>query len=181
MKFSTLSSCTVTLTYDRAVNQEQGHPIEDIGISSWPVDVVEFGADAYAHRKQVDVKQLYKQVPQTAWVSWSSRQAEFSSSSSYSSSSSHSWGQNAGARQMAWVLRTPVERPSRMRKKCCNCQRNLGSISVSLSPSPTHLSHITNINPFATLSRIKSDRYIFLKKCVQSFIEPRYYVSFICM
>ena len=35
-------------------------------------------------------------------------------------------------------------------------------------PSPTHLSHITNINPFATLSRIKCERYIFLKKCVRS-------------
>ena len=44
------------------------HPVKDIGISSWPVDKVEFGADAYAHRKQVDVKQKYNQVPQTAWV-----------------------------------------------------------------------------------------------------------------
>ena len=30
------------------------------------MDVVEFGADAYAHRKQVGVKQLYNQVPQMA-------------------------------------------------------------------------------------------------------------------
>ena len=58
--------------------------------------------------------------------------------------------------------------PARMRKKCCYGQRNLGSICSSLSPSPTHLSHITNINPFATLSRIKCERYIFLKKCVRS-------------
>ena len=35
------------------------HPVEDIGISPWPVDVVEFGADAYAHRKQLYIKQLY--------------------------------------------------------------------------------------------------------------------------
>ena len=42
--------------------------VEDIGISPWPVDVV----DAYAHRKQVDVRKLYNQVPQTAWVSSSS-------------------------------------------------------------------------------------------------------------
>ena len=48
------------------------HPVGDVGISPWPVDVVEFGVDAYAHRKQVGVKQLYNQVPQTAWVSWSS-------------------------------------------------------------------------------------------------------------
>ena len=35
-----------------------------------------------------------------------------------------------------------------MRKKCCYGQKNLGSICCSLSPSPTHLSHTTNINPF---------------------------------
>ena len=56
------------------------------------------------------------------------------------------------------------EQPSRMRKKCCDGQRDMGSICGSLSPAPTHLSHITNINPFATLSRIKCERYIFLKK-----------------
>ena len=33
------------------------NPVEDFGISPWPVDVVEFGADAYAHKKQVEVKQ----------------------------------------------------------------------------------------------------------------------------
>ena len=32
------------------------------------MDVVEFVADAFAHRKQVHVKKLYNQVPQTAWV-----------------------------------------------------------------------------------------------------------------
>ena len=37
----------------------QVHPVEDVGISPWPVDMVEFGADAYAHRTQVDVKELY--------------------------------------------------------------------------------------------------------------------------
>ena len=72
------------------------------------------------------------------------------------------------SRQRAWALRTLVEQPSRMRKKCCYGQRNFGSICGSLSPSPTHLSHITNINPFTTLSRIKCERYIFIKKCVRS-------------
>ena len=57
------------MTPDRAVNQETG---ADIGISPWPMDVVEFGADAYAHRKQVYIKQLYNKVPQTALVSSSS-------------------------------------------------------------------------------------------------------------
>ena len=155
-------------------NRKQVHPVEDVRISPWPVDVVEFGADTYAHRKQVNVKQSYKRVPQTVWVSLVSRQAEFRSGCSHSSSSSRSWRQDAvvrdSTRQRTWALRTPVEQPSRMRKRCCYSQRNLGSICCSLSPSPTHLSHITNTNPFATLSRIKCERYIFLKKCVPSSI-----------
>ena len=73
------------------------HPVEDVGISPWPVDVVEFGIDTYGHRKQVDVKQLYNQAPQTAWVSWSS-------------SCSSSWREDAGvrtsSRQSPWALRT---------------------------------------------------------------------------
>ena len=44
------------------------YPVEDVGLSLWPVDVVEFGADVYAHGKQVDIKQLYNQVPQMAWI-----------------------------------------------------------------------------------------------------------------
>ena len=64
-----------------------------------------------------------------------------------------------------------VEQRSRMRKKCCYGQKNLGSICGSLSPSPTHLSHTTNINPFATLSRIKCGRYIFFYKEVCSFVS----------
>ena len=42
--------------------------------------------------------------------------------------------------------------------------------------SPTELSHITNINPFATLSRIKCERYFFSKE-VCSFIIIVDYVS----
>ena len=57
--------------------------------------------------------------------------------------------------------------PAKMRKKCCfGHKKNLGQYS-SLSLSPTHLSHITNI----TLSRIKCERYIFIKNCIRSFIE----------
>ena len=113
-------------------------------------------------------------MPQTVWVSWSSRQADFSSSSSCShiSSSSRSWGQDAevraSSRQRDRALRTPFEQPIRMRKKCCYSQRNLGSICCRLSSSPTYLSRITNINPFVTLSRINCEKCIFLKKCVRS-------------
>ena len=117
--------------------KKQVHPVEGIGISPWPVDGLN---SVQRRRKQVQVKQLYNEEPQTTSVrvaiSWSSRQAEFSSSCSHSSSSSRSWGQDAVVRgctrQRAWALRTPVEQPSRMNKKCCYGQRNLGSISGSL-------------------------------------------------
>ena len=55
-----------------------------------------------------------------------------------------------------------------MTKCCYGREKNLGHYS-SLFPSPTPLSHTTNI----TFSRIKCERYIFIKKCVRSFIEVR--------
>ena len=51
------------------------HPVEISEYHLYPLDVVEIGADD--HGKQVGVKQLYKQVPQTVWVSWSQLQLEF--------------------------------------------------------------------------------------------------------
>ena len=57
--------------------------------------------------------------------------------------------------------------PAKMRKKCCyGCEKNLGQYS-RLSSSPTHLSLTTNI----TLSRVKYERYIFIRKYIRSFIE----------
>ena len=47
-------------------------------------------------------------------------------------------------------------------------------------PSPAHLSHITNMNPFVTLSRIRCERYIFLKNYVRSFIIVDYVSACIC-
>ena len=138
-------SCWI-LTLNWAVNQEtkQVHPVEGIRISTWPVDVVEFAADAYAHRKQVGIKQLYNQVPQTAWVSCSSRQSvwgsQFQSQLEIGCPLSETEGLGS---QWPWL-----SSPPRMRNKCCYGQKNLGSICGSLSPSPTHLSHTTNINPF---------------------------------
>ena len=136
-----------------------------------------------AHRKQVDVKQLYNQMPQTVWVSWSPRQTKFSSSCSHSSSFSRSWGQNAvvraSARQRAWAVRTPVEQPSRTRKRCCYGQY-VAVCFVSNSPL-THNQHQPFCNPFATLSRIKYERYIFLKKCVRSYIIVDYVSACICI
>ena len=86
------------------------------------------------------------------------------------------------SRQKAWALSEPrLSSPGRMRKKCCYGQKNVGSICSSLSPSPTHLSHTRII----TLSRIKCERYIFIKKWVRSFIEVviivHYVSAYICI
>ena len=56
-----------------------------------------------------------------------------------------SWGQDASERSLSDAR---LSSPARMRKKCCYGQKNLGSLYSSLSPSPAHLSHTTNINPF---------------------------------
>ena len=57
--------------------------------------------------------------------------------------------------------------PAKMRKKCCyGRKKNLGQYS-SLSLSPAHLSHTTNI----PLLRIKCERYIFIKKCIHSLLK----------
>ena len=121
------------------------------------MDVVEFGdgGRCVCPQEAGVVRQLYSQVPQTDWVS-----------------SSSSCGQDArvrtGSRRRAWALSDPrLSSPAKMRKKCCYGQKNFGSICSNLSPSPTHLSHTANI----TLSRIKSERYIFIKKCVRSFVH----------
>ena len=97
---------------------------------------------------------------QTAWVSWS-------------------WSQlgtrcrSESQRQTGlWALSDPrLSNSSQDKKEVLLWSEEFGSICSSLSPSPTHLSHTRNI----TLSRIKCERYIFIKKCVRSFIEVRHY------
>ena len=68
----------------------------------------------------------------------------------------------------------------RRERSAAMVRRTWGQYS-SLSPSPAHLSQTRNI----TLSRIKCERYIFIKKCVRSFIENRHYVwlcsAYICI
>ena len=72
------------------------------------------------------------------------------------------------SRQRAWVLSDPrLSSPDRMRKKRCYGQKNFGSICSSLSLSPTHLTN----NQHQPFSRIKCERYIFIKKCNRSFIQ----------
>ena len=121
--------------------------------------MVEFGADAYAHRKQVSIKQLYNQVPQTAWVS------------SVPVAVGISWGQDASVRIS---LQTEGLRPSMThgwaaqpgRKRSAAMVRTLGQY-VAVCPRLQLTSHT---QPTSTLSRIKCERYIFYKE-VCSFIH----------
>ena len=114
-----------------------------------------------------------------AWISWSLRQAEFSSSCSHSSSSSHSWGQDAvvrvSARQRAWTLRTPVEQPSRMRKKCCYNAEELG-VNMWQSVLLQLTSHTYQHQPFRNSFENKVWEVYFSKE-VCSFAIIVYYVS----
>ena len=72
-----------------------------------------------------------------------------------------------------WALSDPrLSNSSQDKKEVLLWSEKLGSKYSSLSLSPTHLSHTRNI----TLSRIKCERYIFIKKCIRSFIEVRHYV-----
>ena len=65
--------------------------------------------------------------------------------------------------------------PAKMRKKCCYGQKNLGQyVAVCL-----RLQLISHTQPTSTLSRIKCERYIFIKKCVRSFIEVVIIVDYV--
>ena len=84
--------------------------------------------------------------------------------------------QSAENRSRAWDLQS-VRGVSDELAKGCKCWHPLGSrkkiweevLSLSICLS-THLSHTTETS---TLSRIKCERYIFINKCVRSFIEVR--------
>ena len=121
---------------------KQLHPVEDIGISPWPVDVDEFGADSYAHRKQ---------VMSNSYITRCHRRLE---SVRVPVAVGVSWGQDASViissqTEGFAVFGDPrLSSTARMRKKCYYSPKNFGSICSRLSPSPTHLSHTTNINPF---------------------------------
>ena len=110
-------------------------------------------------------------MPQTAWVSSSWRWSQLGTrcqresqrqTEGFGPSVTHGWAaQPRWGRSAAMVTR-----------------RTLGQ-NNSLSPSPTHLTHTRNstshTQPTSTLSRIKKEIYIFIKKCVRLFIEVRYY------
>ncbi len=129
------NDCNI-LTFDLAVNQETGASGRGCHLDLWMGWI---RCTCEAHGKQVGVKQLYNQVPQTVWVNWSQLQLEF----------------------------------SRMGKKCCYSQRNLGSICCSLF----RLQLTSHTQPFRNPFENKEERYIFLKKCVRSFVIIVDYVS----
>ena len=153
------------LALDRAGNYEmhrckqQVHHAKDIRVSAWPVEVL----NSVQLRRPPEAgwrQKLYNPVPQTVWISWSQLQWEFTLQFEAMRTSSR---QRACGPQ--WP---PVEQPSRMRKKSCYSQRNLGSICCRLLRLQL-TSHTQPFrNSFATLSRIKREMYIFLKKCVRS-------------
>ena len=92
-----------------------------------------------AHWKQVDVKQLHNQMPQTAWVSWCQVVGVWVA---VRGSENQLQTESLGPQ---WPS---VEQLSRMRKKCCYSQRNLRSLCCS--PSRLHLTFHTQPfrNPF---------------------------------
>ena len=60
-----------------------------------------------------------------------------------------SWGTRCQRENQLAALSDPrLSSPAKTRKKSCYGQKNFGSVYSSLSPSPTYLSHTTNINPF---------------------------------
>ena len=108
---------------------------------------------------------------QTAWGSWSWSQLETRcwiesqrQTEVFGPSVTHGWAT-----------------PAKMRKKCCYGQKNLGQYVAVCS----HLQLTSHTQSTSTLSRIKCERYIFIKKCVCSFIEATiivdYVSAYICM
>ena len=111
-------------------------------------------------RKQVGMRQLYNQVPQTAWVS---------SSSSWSQLGDKMPAWESACRLRACGPQWPmVEQPSQeCERSAAMVRRTLGQY-VSVCP---HLQLTSHTQPTSPLSRIKCERYIFIKKYVRSFIE----------
>ena len=143
------------LIFDQAVDQETGASNQRYQNITLTCGWVEFGADATATGSRWASNNYITGC--YSWsVSWSLKQTEFSLSCCHSSSSRRSWGQDAvvraSARLRAWALRTLVEQPSRMRKKCCYNTEELGinmlqSVSVFNSPL-AHNQHQPFRNPF---------------------------------
>ena len=139
------------MTLDQAVNQEM-HLCESVE----------------EQQKQVDVRQLHNQVPQTAW-----------------GNSSWSWSQlgdkmpvwESACRLRACGPQWPTVEQSQPRwgRSAAMVRRTLGQyVAVCF-----HLQLTSHTQPTSTLSRIKCERYIFIKMCVCSFIEVVIIVDYV--
>ena len=70
-----------------------------------------------------------------------------------------------------WTLSDPrLSNPAKMRKKYC-------LVNIAVCP---RLQLISHTQPTSTLSRIKCERYIFIKKCVRSFVRSFVVVCHYC-
>ena len=91
-----------------------------------------------------------------AWVSWSQLQLEFEL---------QFVAVRTISRRRACSSQWPrVSSPAEWRRRAAIVRETWGQYVAVCSVSNSPLAH----NPFATLSRIKCERYIFLKKCVRS-------------
>ena len=92
---------------------------------------------------------------QTAWVSWSQLERRC-------------WSES----QRLWALSDPrLINPSQDEEEVLLWSEELG-VKITVCP---RLQLISYTQPTSTLPRIKCERYIFIKKCVPSFIEVRHY------
>ena len=116
--------------------EKQVHPVEDITLTCGQV---EFGADAMPTRSR---------WASNNYITWCHRQFKLVGvSCSWSLSCSLRQWEPAPSRGLG-LSGPPVEQLSRMRKKCCKRQKNLGSICCSLF-RPQLTSHTQPFrNPF---------------------------------
>ena len=112
-----------------------------MNVTYWPSTESSIKRCTYVNKqKQVDVKQKYNQ--DTDGLSQFQFQLELESVGDKMPAweQLRDWG-------LAVLSDLRLSNPAKMRKKCCFGQKNFGSICSSLSPSPTHLSHTSIINP----------------------------------
>ena len=117
-----------------------------------------------AHEKLVDVNQLYKSVQQTVGVSWSSV--------SWSSSCSSRQWEPAPDRGFAARSDPRLSSTAEWERSAAIVRGTWGQYVAVCSVSNSPLTH----NPFATLSKINCERYIFSNE-VCSFVIIVDYVS----
>ena len=137
-------------------------------------------SDAQCLRTNYHLTTQLQWIPFTAWITviyWPSTEPSIKRCTCVNkrknSGSRWAWHNNKpGVRGGSSQLGTRCQRESQRQpwweRSAAMARRTWGQYS-SLSLSPAHLSDSRNI----TLSRIKWERYIFIKRCIRSFIEVR--------